>query len=201
MRHEIGREPLFFVHVSLSVPYLNAAGEQKTNRRSTRSPRCGPSVFSGRPSCFAAHRQVPESMTTKVALMCDVTGGRRQRGRRVDIYDIPSMLHEQGLDGYIIEHFGIEAGQVDWSGWLDLLMSYTTRSMRCRFGLVGKYVPAGRLPLGHPRRCAPLAHQTSVKIHWIPSDECATPEGAAEPGRHRCPAASASVASKARSAR
>ena len=114
--------------------------------------------------------------------MCDVD--REAVVNAVDvpsIYDIPTMLHDQGLDGYIIEHFGLDAGEVDWTGWRDLLDAVHDPKYEVQIGLVGKYInlPDAYLSVTEALRAGGFAQQTSVKIHWIPSDECATPEGAA----------------------
>jgi CTP synthase len=97
------------------------------------------------------------------------------------IYDIPTMLHDQGLDGYIIEHFGLEANDVDWSGWSDLLAAVHEPKFDVTIGLVGKYIdlPDAYLSVTEALRAGGFAQQTKVNIRWIPSDECETPEGAA----------------------
>ncbi|WP_428834454.1 CTP synthase [Parafrigoribacterium mesophilum] len=181
VRHEIGRANCFFVHVSL-VPYLSAAGEQKT--KPTQHSVAALRSIGIQPDAIVlrSDREVPESMTKKVALMCDVD--REAVVNAVDvpsIYDIPTMLHDQGLDGYIIEHFGLDAGDVDWTGWRELLDAVHDPKYEVQIGLVGKYInlPDAYLSVTEALRAGGFAHQTSVKIHWIPSDECATPEGAA----------------------
>ncbi|MEO7007328.1 MAG: CTP synthase, partial [Terrimesophilobacter sp.] len=181
VRHEIGRANCFFVHVSL-VPYLNAAGEQKT--KPTQHSVAALRSIGIQPDAIVlrSDREVPESMTKKVALMCDVD--REAVVNAVDvpsIYDIPTMLHDQGLDGYIIEHFGLDVEEVDWTGWRELLDAVHDPKYEVQIGLVGKYInlPDAYLSVTEALRAGGFAQQTSVKIHWIPSDECATPEGAA----------------------
>jgi CTP synthase len=181
VRHEIGRSNCFFVHVSL-VPYLNASGEQKT--KPTQHSVAALRSIGIQPDAIVlrSDRPVPESMNRKIALMCDVDPEAVVNAIDVpSIYDIPTMLHDQGLDGYIIEHFGLEAGDVDWSGWSDLLAAVHDPKFDVTIGLVGKYIdlPDAYLSVTEALRAGGFAQQTKVNIRWIPSDECETPEGAA----------------------
>jgi CTP synthase len=181
VRHEIGRANCFFVHVSL-VPYLSAAGEQKT--KPTQHSVAALRSIGIQPDAIVlrSDRPVPESMNRKIALMCDVDPEAVVNAIDVpSIYDIPTMLHDQGLDGYIIEHFGLEADDVDWTGWSDLLHAVHEPKYEVNIGLVGKYInlPDAYLSVTEALRAGGFAQQTKVKIHWIPSDECETPEGAA----------------------
>ncbi len=181
VRHEIGRSNCFFVHVSL-VPYLNASGEQKT--KPTQHSVAALRSIGIQPDAIVlrSDRPVPESMNRKIALMCDVDPEAVVNAIDVpSIYDIPTMLHDQGLDGYIIEHFGLEANDVDWSGWSDLLAAVHEPKFDVTIGLVGKYIdlPDAYLSVTEALRAGGFAQQTKVNIRWIPSDECETPEGAA----------------------
>ncbi len=182
VRHEIGRSNCFFVHVSL-VPYLNAAGEQKT--KPTQHSVAALRSIGIQPDAIVlrSDRPVPESMTRKIALMCDVDAEAVVNAIDVpSIYEIPKMLHDQGLDGYIIEHFGLAAGEVDWSGWSELLEAVHQPKHEVTIGLVGKYIdlPDAYLSVTEALRAGGFALQTKVLIRWIPSDECETPEGAAK---------------------
>ncbi|MCU1558443.1 MAG: synthetase [Microbacteriaceae bacterium] len=181
VRHEIGRSNCFFVHVSL-VPYLNASGEQKTKPTqhyvaALRSIGIQPDAI-----VLRSDRPVPEAMNRKIALMCDVDPEAVVNAIDVpSIYDIPTMLHDQGLDAYIIEHFGLEANDVDWDGWKDLLKAVHEPKFDVTIGLVGKYIdlPDAYLSVTEALRAGGFAQQTKVNIRWVPSDECETPEGAA----------------------
>jgi CTP synthase len=181
VRHEIGRANCFFVHVSL-IPYLNAAGEQKT--KPTQHSVAALRSIGIQPDAIVlrSDRPVPESMNRKIALMCDVDPEAVVNCPDApSIYDIPGTLHEQGLDAYIIEHFGIAAGEVDWSGWSELLHAVHEPKYEVEIGLVGKYIdlPDAYLSVTEALRAGGFAQGTKVNIRWIPSDECATPEGAA----------------------
>ncbi|MCU1545364.1 MAG: synthase [Homoserinimonas sp.] len=181
VRHEIGRNNCFFVHVSL-VPYLNAAGEQKT--KPTQHSVAALRSLGIQPDAIVlrSDRPVPESMNRKIALMCDVDPEAVVNCPDVaSIYDIPTMLHDQGLDSYIINHFGLETASVDWSGWSSLLEAVHEPKHEVTIGLVGKYIdlPDAYLSVTEALKAGGFAQQTKVKINWIPSDECKTAEGAA----------------------
>ncbi len=181
VRHEIGRSNCFFVHVSL-VPYLSASGEQKT--KPTQHSVAALRSIGIQPDAIVlrSDRPVPETMNRKIALMCDVDPEAVVNAIDVpSIYDIPTMLHDQGLDGYIIEHFGLEANDVDWSGWSELLAAVHEPRHEVTIGLVGKYIdlPDAYLSVTEALRAGGFAQQTKVIIRWVPSDECETPEGAA----------------------
>jgi CTP synthase len=181
VRHEIGRSNCFFVHVSL-VPYLAAAGEQKT--KPTQHSVAALRSIGIQPDAIVlrSDRPVPESMNRKIALMCDVDPEAVVNLPDArSIYDIPSTLHDQGLDAYIIEHFGLAAEDVDWSGWAELLRVVHEPKYEVTIGLVGKYIdlPDAYLSVTEALRAGGFAQNTKVSIRWIASDDCETHEGAA----------------------
>jgi CTP synthase len=180
VRHELGRNNVFFVHVSL-VPYLGASGEQKT--KPTQHSVAALRSIGIQPDALVlrSDRPVSESNKRKIALMCDVD--ERAVVNAVDvssIYEIPTMLHAQGLDAYIIDHFGLSTAEVDWSGWSNLLHAVQQPAHEVTIGLVGKYIdlPDAYLSVTEALRAGGFAHQTKVNLRWVASDECETPEGA-----------------------
>ena len=184
VRHELGRQNVFFVHVSL-VPFMGASGEQKT--KPTQHSVAALRSIGIQPDALVlrSDRPVSEPNKRKIALMCDVAEQAVVNAVDVpSIYDIPTMLNEQGLDSYIIEQLGLgaKAGEVDWSGWSELLHAVHEPSHEVTIGLVGKYIdlPDAYLSVTEALRAGGFAHQTKVAIRWIPSDECETPEGAAK---------------------
>ncbi|MBX3093589.1 MAG: CTP synthase [Cryobacterium sp.] len=181
VRHELGRANCFFVHVSL-VPYLNAAGEQKT--KPTQHSVAALRSIGIQPDAIVlrSDRPVPDTMNRKIALMCDVDPEAVVNCPDASsIYDIPTILHSQGLDAYIIEHFGVAAGEVDWSGWEALLHAVHEPKDEVTIALVGKYIdlPDAYLSVTEAIRAGGFAQQTKANIRWIASDDCETPEGAA----------------------
>ncbi|MBF0671378.1 MAG: CTP synthase [Salinibacterium sp.] len=180
VRHELGRNNCFFVHVSL-VPYLSAAGEQKT--KPTQHSVAALRSIGIQPDAIVlrSDRPVADSMNRKIALMCDVDPEAVVNCPDASsIYDIPSTLHEQGLDAYIIDHLGLEASDVDWTGWQGLLDVVHNPKHEVTIGLVGKYIdlPDAYLSVTEALKAGGFAKDTRVRLEWVPSDECETPEGA-----------------------
>jgi CTP synthase len=180
VRHELGRKNVFFVHVSL-VPYMNASGEQKT--KPTQHSVAALRSLGIQPDALVlrSDRPVSESNKRKIALMCDVE--ENAVVNCVDlpsIYDIPSTLHDQGLDAYIVETLGLPESTVDWSSWQKVLDAVHEPRYDVNIGLVGKYIdlPDAYLSVTEALRAGGFAHQAKVKIHWIASDDCETEEGA-----------------------
>ncbi|WP_125132369.1 CTP synthase [Microbacterium sp. 10M-3C3] len=183
IRHELGRKNVFFVHVSL-VPFMGASGEQKTKPTqhsvaTLRSIGIQPDAL-----VLRSDRPVTDANKRKIALMCDVDEDAVVNAIDVpSIYDIPTMLHDQGLDDYIVRALDIDrAAAVDWTRWDRVLQAVHNPKHEVTIGLVGKYIdlPDAYLSVTEALKAGGFAHETHVKITWIPSDLCETPEGAAK---------------------
>jgi len=182
VRHELGRSNVFFVHVSL-VPFMNASGEQKT--KPTQHSVAALRSIGIQPDALVlrSDRPVSESNKRKIALMCDVDEDAVVNAVDVpSIYDIPTMLHEQGLDAYIVRQLGLEqAHDVVWDGWADLLKAVHEPAHEVSIALVGKYIdlPDAYLSVTEALKAGGFAQNTRVDVRWVTADDCETPEGAA----------------------
>ncbi len=182
VRHELGRDKVFFVHVSL-VPYLAPSGELKTKPTqhsvaTLRSIGIQPDAIVCR-----SDRPIGESIKKKIALMCDVDIEAVINAADANsIYDIPTVVHDEGLDSYIIKHLNLEAGDVDWSRWESVLKAVHEPLSEVTVALVGKYVdlPDAYLSVTEALRAGGFAEQVKVIIKWVASDLCETEEGARE---------------------
>jgi CTP synthase len=180
VRHEVGRDNVFYVHVSL-VPYLAASGELKTKPTqhsvsTLRSIGIQPDAVVCR-----SDRELPEGIKNKIALMCDIDKSAVVTAAdAASIYDIPQVLNRQGLDSYIVKKFGFPDTAVDWSRWQGVLDAVHHPKHEVRIGLVGKYIdlPDAYLSVTEALRAGGFANMTKVHIKWIASDSCETPEGA-----------------------
>ncbi len=182
VRQDVGRDNVFFVHVTL-VPYLNPSGELKTKPTQhsvamLRSLGIQPDAIVCR-----SDRDLPDSIKNKIALMCDVD--REAVVTAADaasIYDIPKVLHSEGLDSYIINALDLKAKDVDWSGWQPVLTAVHEPKHEVNIALVGKYIdlPDAYLSVTEALRAGGFANSSKVNIHWIKSDECESPAGARE---------------------
>ncbi len=181
VRHEVGRDNVFFLHVSL-LPYIGPSGELKTKPTqhsvaSLRSIGIQPDAI-----VLRADREVPASIKRKISLMCDVDAGAVVAA--VDapsIYDIPKVLHKEGLDAYVVRRLNLPFRDVDWTRWDDLLRRVHRPKNEVTVGLVGKYIdlPDAYLSVTEAIRAGGFHHDSRVNIRWVSSDDCTTPEGAA----------------------
>jgi CTP synthase len=96
------------------------------------------------------------------------------------IYDIPKVLHAEGLDAYVVRRLGLPFRDVDWSDWDELLRRVHRPSRAVTIALVGKYVdlPDAYLSVIEALRAGGFANRARVVIKWVVSDDCRTPAGA-----------------------
>jgi CTP synthase len=181
VRHDVGRDNCFFLHVSL-VPYIGPSRELKT--KPTQHSVAALRSIGIQPDALVCRsdREIPESMKRKISLMCDVDDEAVVNA--VDapsIYDIPKVLHSEGLDAYVVRRLNLPFRDVDWTTWDDLLRRVHHPTEEVTVALVGKYIdlPDAYLSVAEALRAGGFAHEAKVKLLWVPSDECQTPEGAA----------------------
>ncbi|MDQ1495707.1 MAG: synthase, partial [Actinomycetota bacterium] len=98
------------------------------------------------------------------------------------IYDIPKVLHAEGLDAYVVRRLGLPFRDVDWTAWDDLLRRVHKPAHDVTIALVGKYIdlPDAYLSVSEALRAGGFANDARVNIRWVTSDDCSTPEGAAK---------------------
>ncbi len=180
VRHDIGRENCFFLHVSL-VPYLAPSGELKT--KPTQHSVAALRQVGIQPDSLVlrADRPIPDGIKRKISLMCDVD--REAVAAAVDapsIYDIPKVLHSEGLDAYVIRRLGLGFRDVNWTSWNEMLRRVHDPAHRVEVALVGKYIdlPDAYLSVTEALRAGGFHHNAKVTVRWVASDECATPAGA-----------------------
>ncbi len=180
VRHDVGRENVFFLHVSL-VPYLAPSGELKTKPTqhsvaALRSIGIQPDAL-----ILRCDRDVPQGLKSKIALMCDVeVDACISTPDAPSIYDIPKVLHREGLDAYVVRKLGLPFRDVDWTVWGDLLDRVHSPRETVEVALVGKYVdlPDAYLSVTEALRAGGFASRAKVNIRWVQSDDCETPAGA-----------------------
>ncbi len=180
VRHDIGRDNCFFLHVSL-VPYIGPSGELKT--KPTQHSVAALRQVGIQPDAVVcrADRELPQSIKRKISLMCDVDEEAVVTAADApSIYDIPKVLHREGLDAYVVRRLGLPFRDVDWTVWNDLLRRVHHPKEDVTVALVGKYIdlPDAYLSVVEALRAGGFAHEAKVHLRWIPSDECQTPAGA-----------------------
>jgi CTP synthase len=181
VRHEIGRDRVFYLHVSL-VPYLAPSGELKT--KPTQHSVATLRNIGIQPDALVCRsdREIPDKLKHKLSLYCDVD--REAVVAAPDapsIYDIPKVLHREGLDAYVVRRLGLSFRDVDWASWDELLQRVHHPRRTITVALVGKYVdlPDAYLSVSEAIRAAGFANHARVNIRWVPSDDCDTAAGAA----------------------
>jgi CTP synthase len=181
VRHEIGRENVFFLHVSL-VPYIGPSGELKT--KPTQHSVAALRQVGIQPDAVVCRsdRDIPDSVKRKISLMCDVDEAAVVAAiDSPSIYDIPKVLHSEGLDAYVVRRLDLRFRDVDWTIWNDLLDRVHHPKEAVTIALVGKYVDLhdAYLSVCEALRAGGFANHARVMIRWVPSDDCQTREGAA----------------------
>lgn len=182
VRHDVGRENVFYLHVSL-VPYLGPSKELKTKPTQhsvaeLRSIGLVPDAV-----VLRCDRDVPDSLKNKIALMCDIDReGVVSCPDAPSIYDIPKVLYDEHLDTFIIRRLNLPFRDMDWAVWGDLLERVHNPKGEVTVALVGKYIdlPDAYLSVAEAVRAAGFAHRVKANIRWIASDDCETPEGLKE---------------------
>jgi CTP synthase len=181
IRQDVGRDNVFYLHVSL-VPYMGPAGELKTKPTqhsvtALRSIGITPDAI-----VLRSDRQIPDAVKKKISLMCDVDlEGVVAAVDAPSIYDIPKVLYSEGLDAFVVKRLGIKCKDVVWGEWADLLDRVHNPKIEVTVALVGKYIdlPDAYLSVTEALRAGGFANFAKVNIKWVPSDNCAPDKDAA----------------------
>ena len=182
VRHDVGRENIHYLHVSL-VPYLGPSGELKTKPTQHSVAELRSIGLVPDSVVLRCDRVVPDGLKRKIALMCDVDlEGVVSCPDAASIYDIPKVLHDEHLDTFIVRRLGLPFRDMDWDLWGGLLEKVHEPEHEVTVALVGKYVdlPDAYLSVAEAIRAGGFAHGARANIRWLASDACETPEGAAE---------------------
>jgi len=182
IRHDVGRDNVFFLHVSL-VPYLAPSGELKT--KPTQHSVAALRSIGIQPDAIVCRsdREIPDALKRKISLMCDVDSEAVVSASDApSIYDIPKVLHAEGLDAYVVRRLGLPFRDVDWTQWSDLLDRVHKPRQSLTIALVGKYVdlPDAYLSVTEAMRAGGFAHHTHIETRWVTSDDCETSSGVAQ---------------------
>ena len=182
IRQDVGRDNVFYLHVSL-VPYIGPSGELKTKPTqhsvaALRSIGIAPDAI-----VIRSDRAIPDSVKRKISSMCDVD--LEAVVAAVDapsIYDIPKVLFSEGLDAYVVRRLGLPLRDIVWGEWDELLEKVHNPKHQVTVGLVGKYVdlPDAYLSVTEALRAGGFANNAKVNIKWVASDDCETLKGATE---------------------
>jgi len=173
-RRDVGSSNVCYVHLTL-VPYLAANGEQKTKPTQhsvteLRSRGIQPHVIVCR-----SDQPISQGLKRKISLLCDVPiEGVISAVDSRSIYEIPLVLHEEGLDSYVCDTLAldVEAHPINLSRWEALVEHIERADRTVRIGIVGKYVnmPDAYLSVVEAVRHAGFEQRARVELHWIDAE-------------------------------
>src|SRR4051812_3681094 len=169
MRREVGRQNCLFIHVTL-LPLIGSTGEMKTKPtqqsvRELRSVGIQPDVIICR-----ADSEIPQDVREKIALFCDVEPEAVvSMQTAATIYEVPLMLEDSGIGGYIAKHLGIDGHPADLAEWRSMVEQIKSSTGVVRIALVGKYVDLrdSYMSIAESLVHAGLAHDVKVEIEWV----------------------------------
>jgi len=179
-RREVGPENVMYIHVTL-VPFIEAAGELKTKptQHSVNELRrigIHPDVIVCR-----SHEELSRDIRDKIALFADVDPGAVVACPDVpDVYLVPEVLQEEGLDRLVCEKLGIDAAGVDLGEWAELTKRIDARRELVEIALVGKYVKLqdAYLSVHEALKHAGLHNGCAIRVRWVDAENMSYEETA-----------------------
>jgi CTP synthase len=177
MKTELGRDDTCYIHVTL-VPFMGPAEELKTKPtqhsvRELRSIGIQPDAIVCR-----SDRAISPSLKRKISLLCDVhTDAIISAVDSRNIYEIPLVLHDEGLDDFVVDHLRLSSlQQAELGPWRRLVERIDGSQEKVTIGVIGKYVqlPDAYLSVVESLKHAGFAHGREVEVSWIPSDDLET---------------------------
>ncbi|MGH9152402.1 MAG: CTP synthase [Acidimicrobiales bacterium] len=172
-RKDVGRDNVCYIHLTL-VPYLGPSGEQKTKPTQhsvteLRSRGVQPDVIVCR-----SDQPLSDGLKRKISLLCDVdTQAVVSAVDARNIYAIPLVLHDEGLDDEVCRLLRLDTPEPDLTRWRQLVERVDAATAPVRIGLIGKYVnlPDAYLSVVEALRHAGFHHGARVEIDWIQAEE------------------------------
>ncbi len=173
LKHELGKDRVMYVHVTL-IPYIKAAGELKTKPsqhsvKELRSIGIQPDVLVCR-----TEKDLSEDIKAKLALFCDVDREAViQMKDAASIYEVPLMLAKEGLDCQVIKRLGLSCQEADLAEWEEMVQRVRRLDKKVTIGLVGKYVelPDAYLSVVESLKHAGFQYNTEVDIKWVDAED------------------------------
>ena len=172
--YEHGRENCIFLHLTL-IPFLRASGESKT--KPTQQSVGILRQIGIQPDMLVCRTEKPitQEMRDKIAMFCNVEKKHVFEERDVtnSIYELPLVLHGEGLDDAIISRLGLPAGSANLAAWQEVVHTVTNPTSTVDVAVVGKYVELKDAyksvyeSIDH----AGIANKVEVKIHRISAEE------------------------------
>jgi len=173
IQYEVGRENVCFIHVTL-VPFLGKSGELKTKPtqhsvKELRSIGIQPDIIVCR-----SEKTIPDDLKSKIGLFCNVDAKSVIQNLDAEVlYEVPLMLHKEGLDTLVCQKLNLQCKEVDNSEWIDMVERMKKLSNKVTIGLVGKYVELhdAYISVVEALKHGGLYNDIDVDIEWINAEE------------------------------
>lgn len=170
LRNEVGRENVFFIHVTW-LPYIKATGEIKT--KPTQHSVAALRSIGISPNMIIARSDYPvdKDICDKIALFCDVEKEAVVPMITSDVlYEVPLLLEQAGVDDYLVEKLNMKSTRrVDMKPWQELVEHVRQPKSTVKVALVGKYVELqdAYMSVREALKHAALANDVEVEIGWV----------------------------------
>ncbi len=172
-RKDAGRDNVCYIHVTL-VPFIGPSSEQKTKPTQhsvteLRSRGIQPDLIVCR-----SEAPVPEELKRKISNLCDVNENAVINAADVgNIYELPLILHDEGLDTVALEVLRMEGHELDVTPWANLVERVELSTTPVKIGLIGKYVelPDAYLSVVEALKHAGFHHEAKIELDWIQAED------------------------------
>lgn len=184
IRLDVGRENVLYVHVTL-VPFIGPSLEQKT--KPTQHSVTELRSRGIQPDAIVCRSDEPISvdLQSKISNLCDVPlAGVVNAPDAASLYEIPIVLHEEGLDGHVCKMLGLDGHTLNLDPWRQLVSRVQAADTPVRIGVIGKYVslPDAYLSVVEALNHAGIHHGVVVELEWVQAEDT---EGLLAVGRLR----------------
>jgi CTP synthase len=173
MRNEVGKDSVFFVHLTL-LPYITATGELKTKptQHSVKELR----AIGIQPDAIVCRSDHPvsDSIREKIGLFCDVPVKAAIPLLTVDnIYRVPMILEEWGLGDLLVDSLNLKPGPCDMTEWKSMVDTMRSHRNKVTIAMVGKYVELrdAYISVREALQHAGFYHDSDIDIHWIRAED------------------------------
>ena len=173
MRLDAGRDNVCYVHVTL-VPFIGPSGEQKTKPTQHSVTELRSRGIQPDAVVLRSEEPIDTALREKISRLCDVElSGVVNAPDASNLYEVPLILHEEGLDGYVCEILGLSDLEPDLRSWSSLVDRIEGSTSRVCIGIIGKYVslPDAYLSVVEALRHGGYDHSADVEIDWIQAEE------------------------------
>ena len=173
IKYEVDRENVLFIHVTL-VPYLSKAGELKTKPtqhsvKELRSIGIQPDIIVCR-----TEKPISTEMKEKIGLFCNVDRDSVVQNLDAEnLYEVPLLLHNEGLDSLVIKKLALKCGEAELSEWTEMVDKIKSLKNKVTIALVGKYVELhdAYMSVAEALKHAGIANDSEIEIKWVHSGD------------------------------